>query len=124
MSFRTSENTKLSQQRAERPTIRLDPVEGKPAQGRQQTGNRGMELRCLDDPLQRIDEPRLHGRNQEHLFEQPHITLPGLVADVDAAPKLRIVDQLAECSASSRTNFGSSVSFSNLGDVPQVAGQD
>jgi hypothetical protein len=54
-----------------------------------------MQLGRLDDTLQRIGEPRLYRCDQEHLFEQSDITLPSLVTDVDAAAKLRIVDQLA-----------------------------
>ncbi|MCY1382352.1 hypothetical protein D9M69_703680 [compost metagenome] len=54
-----------------------------------------MQLGCLDDALQCIGEPGLKRRDQEHLFEQPDITLPRLVADVDAAGELRVVYQFA-----------------------------
>ena len=52
-----------------------------------------MQFRRLGDSLQRIRVPRLQCRNEEDLFEQRDVALPGLVADIDAAAELRVVDQ-------------------------------
>lgn len=53
-----------------------------------------MQLGCLDDALQHVRVPRLHGGHEKHLLEQRDISLAGLVADRDAAAELLVIDQL------------------------------
>src|ERR1700677_68734 len=82
-----------------------------------------MQLRRLDDALQGIGEPWLHRRDQEHLLKQPDITLPRLVADVDAGAELRIVDQLARVLGQQPYEFRNFRQLLDVSDIPQIARQ-
>lgn len=72
----------------------LHTIEAQSARCGEDTGVEKMQFRRLGDPFQRVRIPRLQCRNEEYPFEQSDVTLSGLVADVDAAAELRVVDQL------------------------------
>lgn len=63
-------------------------------------------------------------RDQEHLLKQPDITLPRLVADVDASAELRIVDQLAGVLGQQPHEFRKLGQLLDVSDIPQIARQD
>ncbi len=81
---------KALQQAAKNVAVPHEPVEAQSARGREQPGIKKMQFRRFDNALQGICVPRLQCRNEKHLFEQADVTLAGLVADIDAAAKLRV----------------------------------
>ena len=83
-----------------------------------------MQFRRLGDPLQRVRVPGLQCRNEEDLFEQCDVALPGLVADIDAAAELRVVDQLPGMLRQEADEFRQLRQLLDVSDIPQVAGED
>jgi len=74
MSFRTSEKTKVSKREPNTSRFAFT-VRVQPACGPEQTRIEKVQFRRLGDPLQRVREPGLQGRDEKDLFEQGDVAL-------------------------------------------------
>lgn len=83
-----------------------------------------MKFGRLHHALKRIGEPRLHHGDQEHLLEQADIALARLVAHVNPAAELGVIDQLTRMLGQQSHEFWQFRQLLDIGDIPQVTSQD
>ena len=105
MSFSTSENTKLSSSAPNVPRSAFTRSKVSPRTLASRPESRKCSLGVLT-------------------IRFSALVYQGCTLDVDAAPELRIVDQLAGVLGQQPHEFGKLGELLHLGNVPQIAGQD